>query len=236
VFICPSAVTASLVAFTLSAAEPVTIATEGSFEPYILVDAKGMISGFEKDIADEVCQRAALDCSWTFAQFDQLLPGVAAGRFDIVLGGLAVTDERLQLVDFSVSYFESMDESWYIGSPGAPDLDHAVIGVQSGTIYETHLRKLGRIFVEFGTADQQAEALVAGQVDLILGPLPLAVEQRLTQQDGMVYHDAETVPDLGTAMAVCKGNIELKARIDNALQEMEADGTLDAITERWFPL
>jgi polar amino acid transport system substrate-binding protein len=236
VFVCPSAVTASLVAFTLTAGEPVTIATEGTFEPYIYVDSAGTITGFEKDIADEICRRAVFDCSWLFVKFDDLLPGVAAGRFNIALGGLAVTEERLELVDFSLSYFESNDESWYIGPPGAPGPDDGTTGVQSGTIYETHLRKLGRAFIEYSTSDEQVAGLLAGEVDLILGPLPVAVEEKLTGQQGMVYHDLETVPDQGTAMAICKGNIELKARIDNALQEMTADGTLNAITDRWFPL
>ena len=61
-FICPS-ITISLAAFTLAAGEPVTIATEGPFEPYIYVDSSGTITGFEKDIADEICLRAAFDCS-----------------------------------------------------------------------------------------------------------------------------------------------------------------------------
>ena len=139
------------------------------------------------------------------------------------------------MVDFSLSYFESNDESWYIGPPEAPAPDTAVTGVQAGTIYETHLRKLGRNLVEYSTSDEQVAGLLAGEVDLILGPLPVAVEEKLTTGQGMVYHDVETVPDQGTAMAICKGNEALKTRIDKALQEMTADGTLDAITDRWFP-
>lgn len=212
-----------------------TIATEGTFEPYIFVDGAGTITGFEKDVADEICQRAIFDCTWVFVAFDELLPGVAADRFTIALGGLAVTDERLELVDFSLSYFESSDDSWYIGRPDAPAPPDGVTAVQSGTIYETHLRKLGRTFIEFSTSDEQVAALLAGQVDLILGPLPIAVEEKLTSEQGMVYHDVETVPDQGTAMAICKGNHELKTRIDKVLQDMTADGTLDAITKRWFP-
>jgi ABC-type amino acid transport substrate-binding protein len=234
-FVCPTAVTAMLIAATTGAKEPVTIATEGTFTPYVVVAPDGSVTGFEKEVADEVCLRAALDCDWTFVRFDELLPGLISGAHDIAIGGLAVTDERLAVVDFSQSYIESDDVTPYLGLPAAPPPETARVGVQSGTIYESHLLKLGRSVVAFVTSDEQAEALISGEVDLILGPLDPATEMRLTNELGMVYHGAETVPDLGTAMAICKGNTELKDRIDTALQAMRTDGTLDAITDRWFP-
>jgi len=227
---CPGAISAMLIAFQVGGGEPVRIATEGHYPPYVTVSASGEIGGFEKEVADDICARAKLDCRWEFAQFDTLLPGVMSGTYDIAIGGIAVTEERLAEVDFSLSYSKSSEDTVYIGHANAPPPDAALIGVQSGTIFEMQMRKLGRRYLSFPTAEAMGDALLAGQVDLVLGGTQLD----LIGNGDIVSMGSETIPDLGTAMAICKGNTGLKTSIDTALREMMADGTLDAITSRWF--
>ena len=69
-----------------------------------------------------------------------------SGKYDIAIGGIAVTEDRLAIVDFSTSYNEPSESSDYLGRPEAPPPETALIGVQSGTIYETQMRKLNRRF------------------------------------------------------------------------------------------
>jgi ABC-type amino acid transport substrate-binding protein len=227
---CLGTIAAIGLSLTLAANTPVVIGTEAPFAPYTLLDEAGQITGFERDIADVVCDRAQLDCEWQNAQFDQLIPGVMTGRFDIVLGGMAVTPDRMRLVDFSLPYERSQESHSLFGFPGAPAPEAARIGVQSGTIHDTHARSKGWNVQAFDTGPDVIAALKAGRVDLAFGALTYEIEA----VDDVAALYAEDIPDLGTAMAVCRGNDDLLAKINAALEAMQADGTIDEITARWL--
>ena len=236
-FTCPATATAMLIAFQqVASVEVVTIGTEGaSYPPYVIVAPNGEVTGFEKELADEVCVRAELDCTWKFAQFDELLPGVMSGRFDIALGGIAVTDERKADVDFSLSYGDPSDTIYFLGRPDARGFDRALIGVQAGTIFESFVASNQLSYQSYPTIDELIEAAIAGEVELLLSSMPHEQRLALTGSHGFIEKGSATIPDQGTAMAVCKGNDELKGRIDTALKAMMLDGTLETISERWFP-
>jgi ABC-type amino acid transport substrate-binding protein len=210
------------------------IGTEAPFAPYTFVDAVGAITGFERDIGDEVCKRALLNCTWENVIFDQLLPGVAAGRFDIVLGGIAVTPERMKLVDFSQTYNDSTDRDWFYGRDGAPMPDEARIGVQSGTLQAAYARDQGYNVYPFATEPKVLQALTAGNIDLAFGTFSADTLDKLQAEAGINALYSADVPDMGTAMAVCRGNTALLTQINAALQAMQADGTIDKITDRWM--
>jgi ABC-type amino acid transport substrate-binding protein len=219
----------------LAATEPVIVGTDGPFPAYVYVDAAGQITGYERDIMDEVCARAALSCEWKLAVFDELLPGVADGRFDVVLGGIAVNDDRRALVDFTQVYHTTSPQEWYLGRPDAPPPASAHISVQSGTVHEAHLRKLGLRYTVFPTEPQVLDALRKGQVDLALGPFETRGDiQDFAQANGFQFLYPDLILDDGVAMAVCKGNTDLLDSLNAALDAMRADGTLQAIELRWF--
>lgn len=227
---CTGTITAMGLALTLASNEPVRFATEAPFPPYSYVDEAGEITGFERDVADEVCARARLTCVWENVQFDRLLPGVMAGEFDVILGGLAVTPDRMKLVDFSIAYNESSDIDVLYGRDGAPDPARARIGVQSGTIQEGHARAKGWDVIPYGTPQTVIDALLGGKVDLIFGSFG---DETADLPDILSLYDEE-VPDMGTAMAVCKGNSALLTQLNTALDAMLQDGTIDDITARWL--
>jgi ABC-type amino acid transport substrate-binding protein len=153
-----------------------------------------------------------------------------AGDFDIVLGGLAITPDRMRLVDFSLSYDNSQEPDPIYGLSGAPEPALARIGVQSGTIHETHARSLGWNSFSYGTGTDFVTALRAGSVDLAFG----ALTNEIAAYPEIQRLFAEDIPDLGTAMAVCRENDALLSKINAALQAMLDDGTIDAITARWL--
>ena len=219
----------------LASAQTVVVGTDGPFPAFVLVDEAGGISGFERDVMDEVCLRAALVCTWELANFDQLIPGVMSGRFDVVLGGMAVTPARRELVDFTIPYHGTDPEEWYVGRPGAPAPDKALIGVQSGTLHESHLRATGRKPLVFPTESDLLAALAEGRVDLALGPFQTRNDiAAFLGANGLDFLYAEQIPDEGVAMAVCKGNDALLDRLNMALAAMQADGTLETYELRWF--
>lgn len=231
---CAGTIAGAVAGLVLAAAEPVVVGTDAPFPDYTDLDAQGQVIGYERDLMDGVCARAALDCTWELANFDELIPGVMSGRFDIVLGGMAVTGERRALVDFTQSYHLTDPDEWYIGRPGAPAPDQAVTAVQSGTMHEAHLRRLDRKYQVFATEAEVLAALIDRRVDLALGPFETRGRvQEVMKANGLDYLYSELIPDDGVAMAVCKGN-PLLDRLDAALDAMRRDGTLADIESRWF--
>jgi polar amino acid transport system substrate-binding protein len=232
---CVGTVAGLVAGLVLASSEPVVIATDAPFPAYTYVSPDGTITGFERDLMDEVCQRAVLTCTWTQANFDQLIPGVMAGDYDVVLGGIAVTPERRELVEFTQAYHSTDPEEWYIGRPGAPEPTLALTGVQSGTMQEAHLRKMGYRHTAFPTEPDVLAALLAGKVDLALGPFETRQDIRdFITGNEFDYLYSEHVPDEGVAMAVCKGNDGLLAALNTALDGIRRDGTLASLENRWF--
>lgn len=232
---CIGTVAGLMAGLVLASSEPVVIATDAPFPAYTYMDEAGTITGFERDLMDEVCLRAVLDCRWSDVNFDQLIPGVMAGEFDVVLGGIAVTPERREMVDFTEVYHTTDPYEWYIGRPGAPDPSTALTAVQSGTMQEAHLRHMGYRHLSFTTEPEVLQALQSGKADLALGPFETRQEIRdFVAEHGLDFLYSEPIPDEGVAMAVCKGNDALLTTLNAALDGIRRDGTLASLETRWF--
>jgi ABC-type amino acid transport substrate-binding protein len=233
--VCAGTIAGLATGLVLAAAEPVVIGTDAPFPAYTYVDAAGTITGFERDLMDQVCTRASLDCTWQLANFEDLIPGVMTGRFDVVVGGIAVTEVRRQMVDFTISYHSTDPEEWYIGPPGAPAPSSARIAVQSGTVHETHLRDLGYQHIPFVTEPEVLEALRTGAADLAFGPFQTRKDvAAFMAAQGLDFLYSDLLPDEGVGMAVCKGNDALLVRLNAALAAIGRDGTLAMLENRWF--
>lgn len=212
-----------------------TIGTESPFPPYMVTEADGTLSGFEFQLMQEVCKRQSFTCDWKLAAFEELVPGVMAGRFDVVLGGMAITPERRKLVDFTEPYQQTDDTEWFIGHPGAPGPESAKIAVQSGTLHEAWLRNEALDFRSFTTEADALAAVNDGRTDLAFGPFEMRPDLTpFFTENGLEPLYQVPIGDEGTAMAVCKGNAELLTKLNAALTEMEADGTLALLESRWF--
>lgn len=232
---CAGAIAGLVTGLVLAAGKTVIIGTDAPFPPYTYVDAADVITGFERDLMDEVCARAAFDCRWEQANFADLIPGVMQGRFDIAVGGIAVTDQRRQVVDFTVSYHSTDPEEWYIGRPGAPTPSQARVAVQSGTVHETHLRTLGYRHFAFATEPEVLEALRSGTADLAFGPFQTRKDvAAFMAAQGFDFLYFDMLPDDGVGMAVCRGNDGLLDQLNAALASISRDGTLALLEDRWF--
>lgn len=234
---CESLISGVMAMVTLAAAggpDHAVIGTEATFPPYIFYGDDGALTGFDHDVGTEVCRRARLDCDWQVAEFDQLIPGVQSGRFDIAISGFGITPERARIVDFTMPYTQATGSDWFIGHPGAPDVAAAQIGVQAGTLHETHLHATGRSFRAYHTEAALLAALMAGDIDLAFGPF--GGDSRLSDLAAadIVQLYEENAPSDGVAMVVCKGNDGLREKLDAAIAAMQNDGTLETFSDTWF--
>jgi octopine/nopaline transport system substrate-binding protein len=82
----------------------VVIGMEGAYEPYNLTDPNGKIVGFEPDVAMDVCARIKVECKIIAQDWDGMIPGLNAGKFDVIMDGMSITDERKKQIDFSIPY------------------------------------------------------------------------------------------------------------------------------------
>ena len=82
----------------------VVIGMEGAYEPWNLTDSSGKIVGFEPDLAMELCKRAGLECKIIAQDWDGMIPGLKAGKFDVIMDGMSITDARKKEIDFTRPY------------------------------------------------------------------------------------------------------------------------------------
>src|SRR5271167_4185995 len=82
----------------------VVIGMEGAYEPYNLTDPSGKIVGFEPDLVMDLCGRMKVECKIIAQDWDGMIPGLQAGKFDVIMDGMSITEERQKEIDFSKPY------------------------------------------------------------------------------------------------------------------------------------
>ena len=75
-------------------AQTVRIATEGAYPPYNLVNDKGELDGFEIELGNELCKRAALECTWVSNDWDSIIPNLVSSNYDAIMAGMNISEER----------------------------------------------------------------------------------------------------------------------------------------------
>lgn len=214
------------------------MATEGTFPPYEYYD-NGQLVGIDIEVAGAIAEKLGMTLETTDIAFDSIIPGVQAGKYDIGMAGVTVNEERLQQVNFSDSYATGVQvvivkEGGKVQS--LDDMADVIIGTQSGTtgfIYASG--DFGDDHVKSFTKTTDAvEALKNGQVDCVL--LDNAPAEALVEANpdaGLsILETAYTVEDY--AIAINKENTDLQAKINAALAELVADGTLQSIIDKYI--
>ncbi|MGY5811167.1 transporter substrate-binding domain-containing protein [Rhizobium sp. LEGMi198b] len=82
----------------------VTITLEGAYAPWNLTNSDGTLGGFEPELAKVLCERAKVECKLVASDWDGMIPALNAGKFDVIMDALSITDERKQVIDFTVPY------------------------------------------------------------------------------------------------------------------------------------
>ena len=225
----------------------VVLGTEGAYPPFNWIDESGELQGFDIEIGKALCAAAELDCTWVVQDWDGIIPGLLAKKYDAVVASMSITEERRQKVDFTAKYYQTpakfvrrKDSGIEISRAG---MDGRTVGVQRATIHDNFLRdNYGDIIAIKAYATQEEANLdfVAGRVDLLLADSIVLLEGFVSTPDGQ---DAEFVgPDFtdprwfgeGVGIAVRKGEGELLDALNQAIAAIREDGTYQAINASYF--
>ena len=226
-----------------SDAAKLTMATEATFPPYEYYDGDAIV-GIDVEVAQAIAEKLGMELEVTDIAFDSIIPGIQTGKYDMGMAGMTVTDERKEQVSFSDSYATGVQVVIVKDGSAITSVDdlfadgaNTVVGTQAGTtgfLYATSdIEEAGLGTVKsFGKTTDAVEALKNGQIDcVILDNEP--AKALVAANEGLHILDTEyAVEDY--AIAIAKENTALLEKVNNALSELKADGTLQSIIDKYI--
>ena len=230
-----AAVIGAVAAMTLACdggSEPVRLATEGRYHPFNFINDDGEIDGLEREVGDELCRRAELDCEWVLNDWESMIPDLVAGEFDVIIAGMSITAKRDETIDFTESYYPPTP-SVYLAAAGAGDeAAQGRLGANANTIYSDYFTERGIPYTEFTEQDDRLEALLNGDIDAILVDHAYAVKKLAEYEGRLAVVGPSVLLDRGIGMGV-RENSDLRERLNAAIASMKADGSLNELIRKW---
>ena len=217
----------------MSMADTVRLGTEGAYPPYNFINDKGEVDGFERELGDELCTRAALTCEWVTNDWDSIIPNLVSGNYDVIIAGMSITAERAEVIDFTQNYTQP-DPSAYLAlaDNSGLDLGAAVLAAQTNTIQAAFVAESGATLVEFATPDETIAAVRSGEADAVLADKSY-LQPIADENDDLVLLEQEELIGGGVGLGLRKSDTELKDKLNAAIQSMKDDGALNALITKW---
>ena len=229
--------TTETAALTTVNAGKLTMSTNAAFPPYEMTADDGSFEGIDIEVAAAIADKLGLELQVDDMDFDAALLAAQNGKSDMVMAGVTVTDERQKVMDFSDTYAEGIQsvivpEDSDIAS--VDDLAGKTIGTQRGTtgyIYCTDDFGEDSV-VAYDNGLTAVQALNNGQVDAVVIDNAPAKEFVAANTGLKILDTAYAQEDY--AIGVAKGNTALLDAINGALKELQADGTLQSIVDKYI--
>jgi polar amino acid transport system substrate-binding protein len=232
---------ALLVSGQAMAAEKIRMGTEGAYPPFNQIDPSGKLIGFDVEIGNALCKQMKAECEWVTQDWDGIIPGLLAKKYDTIVASMSMTDERKQAVDFTDRYYSNSLR--YIAKKDSKldvkNLKGKTVGAQRATIAAIYLEDNMKGVVDIKVYDTQENAyidLAAGRLDAVLGDM--LVNYEWLQSDagkafdffGEAFNRSDEI-----GIAVRKGEDKLRQQINAALKAIRDDGTYAKINAKYFP-
>ena len=209
------------------------IATSPDFPPFESLEG-GEVVGIEPDIMKLICDKLGVEAEFVQMDFDSVLIGIQAAKYDCAMSGITVTPAREKNMLFTAPYYNAAQVIVVAeGSPitGKADLAGKVASVQTGTTAESGCQDEGIEVQAFAANADAKAALTTGKVDAWVVD-NLTAMQMVEEGDGLVILD-EKMTEEPYAFAFAMGSEDLVAAINDALAALIADGTVEAIFDSY---
>ena len=216
------------------AQDTVRMGTEGAYPPYNFINDAGEVDGFERELGDELCTRAALTCEWVTNEWDSIIPNLVSGNYDVIIAGMSITPERDEVIDFTQDYYPPT-ASAYVALSSDADVTGGMVAAQVSTIQAGYVASTGATLLEFATPDETIAAVRSGEAVAVLADYDF-LAPLVEASAGELMFVGDPVPlGGGVGMGLRETDTELKASLDAAITAMKADGSLNVLLAKWFP-
>ena len=233
-----------------------TMATNAAFPPYEFYEGDKIV-GIDAEIAEAIANKLGMELEIVDTEFGSIIGGVQSGKYDIGVAGMTVTEERKESVNFSNSYANGIQsvivaenseytsfEDFYTGF----DADGNPAGVKEGVKIGVQQDTTGHIYaadeaanwgfgeanvISYKTGADAVQALISGKVTAVIIDNEPA-KSFVAANTGLKILDGEYTNE-DYAICIAKENTELLEKINTALAELKADGTIDKIIEKYIP-
>lgn len=217
--------------------ETLTMATNAEFPPYEYKEGDNVV-GIDAEVAQAIADKLGMKLEIVDTKFDAIIPGVQSGKYDIGMAGMTVTPEREQSVSFSDSYatgIQSIIVKQGSDIKSVDDLSEKTkIGVQLGTTGDIYAKDdFGDEAVqEYDKGADAVQALIAGKIDCVIIDNEPAKSFVAANEGLEILKTSYAEEDY----AICfkKDNTELQTKVNDALKELIADGTVQKIVDKYI--
>lgn len=222
----------------------IRIASEGAYPPFNYMSPDGKLIGFDLDIANALCEAMQAKCTIVANDWDGMIPGLQANKFDAVIASMAITEEREKQVAFSERYYTTplavvVPKDSDITSLDPSAFDGKAVGAQAGTTQGNYADdvygKAGADVKLYPTADEANADLESGRIDAIAADKFLAADW-LKKAGADCCKFLGDIPGSETQISVAlrKGDDDLREQFNAAIKKIREDGTYDTIRKKYF--
>ena len=201
---------------SIANSQTIRIGTEGAYPPWNNLNSAGELEGAEIDFGNEACKRMGVTCEWVTQDWDGIIPALLQGKYDIIIAGMSITDERKEKVNFTTGYMTDGARFAVLKNSGLANLNIA-----------------GMAKVNLNNAGGKEQAAI-GQLIAAMDGKTVCVQSSTIHQNFLEKHMSGAV-DVKLYQAVDDHNLDLAAgRCDAVLADvgsiidfMESDGGVD---------
>lgn len=218
----------------------ITIAMEGTWAPWTYHDETDTLVGFDVEVGQKIAEKLGVEARFIEGEWDGLLAGLEAGRYDIMINGVDVTAERQQKYDFSTPYAFNRTAVIVRGDDDSiqtmEDLKDKQTANTISSTYAEVAEKYGATVTGVDDLNQTMELLLSGRIDATLNAEVVFYDYLKAHPDANVKIAAIDPEVTSVAIPMRKGEetASLLAAVNEALDALRADGTLTALSEKYF--
>ena len=216
----------------------IVVAMEGTWAPWTYHDESDQLVGYDVEVAQLIAEKLGVKATFVEGEFDGLLAGVEAGRYDIVVNGVGVDEDRSQKFDFSDAY--AYDRTAVIVKNDNTDittLEDLKDKHTANTINSTYAKLAEEYGAEVTGVDdlnQTFELLFTGRIDATLNAEVSYYDYLKAHPDADIKIACLAPESTLIAIPVPKGETALVSAINEAIAELHADGTLSELSVKDF--
>ena len=218
----------------------IIIAMEGQWAPWTYHDENGDLVGYDTEVGKAVAEKLGVEAEFIEGEWDGLFAGLDGGRYDVIINGVEITEEREKKYDFTTPY-AYIKTALAVSSDntditGFDDLNGKKTSNSLGSTYADLAEAKGAEVLNVDTLSETINMVTSGRVDATLNAEVSFYDYFAEHPDAPIKIVALTEDASHVSMPLVKGNdnARLKAAIDKALEELAADGTLSRLSEKYF--